>query len=89
MRMKCVMLATLLLVLAPNIAVAQTRTVSGTVVDSLTREPIVGARISVRGMTLGTQTGANGLFALSDVPQNEVTLVIRRIGYRPIEIRAR
>lgn len=77
-----------LFVLAPGIALAQTRTVSGTVVDSLTREPIVGARIAVRGMALGTSTGANGLFALPDVPQSEVTLVIRRIGYRPIEMRA-
>jgi len=89
MRMKCSLLAMLLLAMAPEIALSQTRTVSGTVVDSLTREPIVGARISVRGMALGTQTGANGLFALSDVPQDEVTLVVRRIGYRPIEVRAR
>ncbi|MDP9176481.1 MAG: SusC/RagA family TonB-linked outer membrane protein [Gemmatimonadota bacterium] len=89
MRIKCTLLAITLLVLAPNIVFAQTRTLSGTVVDSLTREPIVGARISVRGMALGTQTGANGLFSLTDVPQDEVTLVIRRIGYKPTEVRAR
>src|SRR5215210_5911358 len=88
MRITRSLLVVPLFVLAPDIALAQTRTLSGTVVDSLTREPIVGARIAVRGMALGTSTGSNGLFALPDVPQSEVTLVIRRIGYRPIEVRA-
>jgi TonB-linked SusC/RagA family outer membrane protein len=89
MRLKFTPLAVVLLLLAPGIAHAQTRTLNGTVVDSLTREPLPGARVSVRGMALGTQTGANGLFELGNVPQEEVTLLIRRIGYRPIEVRAR
>ncbi|HVD60533.1 MAG TPA: TonB-dependent receptor, partial [Gemmatimonadaceae bacterium] len=88
MRIKCSLLAILLLQMAPGIALAQTRTLTGTVVDSLTRQPLTGARISVRGMALGTQTSANGTFALPNVPQDEVILVVRRIGYRPIEVRA-
>ena len=88
MRMKYSLLAMLLMQLAPSIALAQTRTLNGVVTDSLTRQPIAGARISVRGMALGTQTSANGSFALPNVPQDEVILLIRRIGYRPVEIRA-
>ncbi|MGH2360758.1 MAG: TonB-dependent receptor plug domain-containing protein, partial [bacterium] len=86
MRMKCTLLAALLL-LAPEAVLAQTRAVTGTVVDSLTRQPIAGARVQVRGTAILAQTGTNGLFAIPDVPQGEVTLTIRRIGYRPVEVR--
>jgi hypothetical protein len=69
-------------------ALAQTRVVTGTVVDSVSGEPIADARVAVRGTTLGATTEATGRFTIGNVPQDDVTITIRRIGYRPVEVRA-
>ncbi|HEU4746940.1 MAG TPA: SusC/RagA family TonB-linked outer membrane protein [Gemmatimonadaceae bacterium] len=68
-------------------AAAQTRTVTGTVTDAQTGQPLEGARVSVRGTTLSTATGASGRFTLGNVPAGDVTLTVRRIGSNPADIR--
>jgi len=85
MRLCCAVLA---LVLIPPIqtAAAQTRTVTGTVTDATTGQPLEGARVSVRGTTLGTNTGANGRFTLGSIPESGVVITIRRIGSNPAEV---
>lgn len=75
-----------LLCLSAIEASAQGRTVSGTVSDSLTGIAIEGASVSVRGTTLSTTTGDAGRFTLANVPQTAVTIAVRRIGYRPVEM---
>ena len=85
MRMRCVLMLLLLLGSVP--ALAQTRTVTGTVTDAQTGEPLEGARVTVRGTTLSTSTGATGRFILGNVPAGDVTLIIRRIGSNPADIR--
>jgi TonB-linked SusC/RagA family outer membrane protein len=77
-----------LLMLGSIPALAQTRVVTGTVVDSVSGEPIGDARVAVRGTTLGATTEATGRFTIGNVPQDDVTIAIRRIGYRPVEVRA-
>ncbi|MBA3342444.1 MAG: SusC/RagA family TonB-linked outer membrane protein [Gemmatimonadaceae bacterium] len=62
---------------------AQTRTVTGTVTDAQSGEPLVAARVSVRGTTLAVITGSTGTFTLVNVPAGAVTLSVRRIGYQP------
>jgi len=56
------------------------RSISGTVLDSETNEPLVGANILIEGTALGTATEFDGSFAL-DVPEGDVTLVISYTGY--------
>ncbi|PYP62700.1 MAG: hypothetical protein DMD26_15690 [Gemmatimonadetes bacterium] len=60
---------------------AQTRTVSGSVHDADTGEPLVGAQIAVRGNpTLGTLARNDGNFSLT-LPTQDVVLVVKRLGY--------
>lgn len=86
MRVRRLLLTSAVLLLAVPLG-AQVRTITGTVADSLGGEPIADARVSVRGTTLGVGTGPNGRFTLAGAPAGEVSLAIRRIGYRPVDVR--
>lgn len=65
-------------------AAAQSKTVSGTVVDQ-TGEPVIGANVLVKGTTNGVITDLDGRFTLSNVPNNS-TISISFIGYKDQEI---
>ncbi|MEO5579267.1 MAG: TonB-dependent receptor plug domain-containing protein, partial [Gemmatimonadaceae bacterium] len=82
MRIRSVV-AALALMLSSTPAIAQTRTVTGTVTDAQSGEPLVGARVSVRGSTASVITGSSGGFTLANVPPGAVTISVRRIGYQP------
>jgi TonB-linked SusC/RagA family outer membrane protein len=67
------------LFLSVGLATAQTRSVSGTVLDE-TDTPVIGATVVVTGTpTIGTATDFNGAFTLL-VPANAQTLTISYIG---------
>ena len=85
--MRCVVAGLSLLFGSVLPASAQTRTVTGTVTDAQTGQPLEGARVTVRGTTLSTATGATGRFTLGNVPAGDVTLTIRRIGSNPADVR--
>ena len=51
--------------LASGNVVAQTRTVSGKVIDAATKAPMPGAAIVVKGSSTGTATDANGQYTIS------------------------
>ncbi len=72
----------LLLALLAGTARAQERTVTGTVTDSTTGSPLAGVQVALEPGGQRTQTRDNGSFALAGVPDQEVTLVFRLIGYR-------
>ncbi len=73
------------LVTAPRPAMAQVRAaVSGTVVDSVSRRPIVGASVSVAGTTRGTVTDDAGTYSLRNIPAGSVTLRTQRLGFQPV-----
>lgn len=55
-------------------------TVSGTVVDAATHEPLIGASVTVEGASAGTTTDLDGRFSLSAVPASGV-LSISYVGY--------
>ena len=48
---------------------AQTKTVTGTVVDKQ-NEPLIGVTVKVQGTTNGTVSNFNGVYTLNNVPQN-------------------
>jgi iron complex outermembrane receptor protein len=56
------------------------RTVSGTVVDAETGDPLAGVNILISGTTTGTATNADGDFRL-DVPDETTVLEVSYIGY--------
>jgi len=71
-----------LLLAMPGGALAQTGTVSGTVVDSVTSNPLPGANVVVEGTDIGAATGSDGEFRLANVPVGEQTLNVSFVGYQ-------
>ena len=63
----------------PVLAFAQ-RTAKGTLVDTETGEPLIGAAVMVDGTTTGTTTGVDGTFTLA-IDNQTVTLLMTYIGY--------
>ena len=66
-------------------AAGQQRQITGRVISATTHEPVGGASVSVLGTTIVTLVRDQGQFSLS-APQGEVTLVVRRIGYRRSQV---
>ncbi len=62
------------------------RRVTGTVVSAEDGEPIVGASVLVRGTTIGTVTGLDGEFEISDVPAAAKTLMVSFVGMQTKEV---
>jgi hypothetical protein len=60
-------------------------TLQGQVLDVTTRQPIIGANVTVVGTQLGTITGADGRFQILNVPAGSQTVRVRMIGYGVIE----
>ncbi|THH41428.1 SusC/RagA family TonB-linked outer membrane protein [Neolewinella litorea] len=63
---------------------AQQRTVTGTLTDEGTGDPLIGASVLVKGTTRGTVTDLDGNYAIQAAP-NE-TLVISYTGYATREV---
>jgi TonB-linked SusC/RagA family outer membrane protein len=61
-------------------AIAQERTVTGTVTDKVDGLPLPGVGVRVKGTNLGTSTGSNGQFSVT-VPSGSNTLTFSFIGY--------
>lgn len=70
-------------------ALAQTRTITGTVTDSRTGDPISGASVNVRNSKIGTSADDKGFFRLQ-IPStlSNVVLTISGVGYTPVEVAA-
>ncbi|MEP2026054.1 MAG: TonB-dependent receptor [Reichenbachiella sp.] len=66
-------------------ALAQT-TISGSVVDSNTRETLLGVSIVVKGKVIGTISDTDGNFKLSVSSAPPMTLVFSMVGYTSTEI---
>lgn len=72
------------LILAPTLLLGQT--VTGTVVDAETDEPLIGVNIILDGTSSGTTTNFDGEFSLSVPDVNEAVLIFRYIGYQTQEV---
>jgi len=67
-----------------SVALAQQKTVTGSVTDS-SNEPLPGVSIIVKGTTVGTVTDLDGTFNL-DLSENAATLVFSYMGMKSQEI---
>jgi iron complex outermembrane receptor protein len=56
--------------------------ITGKVIDTITREPLVGAAIVVKGTTTATTASLDGSFKLK-VPSGDQTIVVTFVGYVP------
>ena len=65
-------------------AFAQSKTVSGTVLDK-TGESVIGASVVVKGTTNGTITDFDGKFTLTNVPESG-TIEISFVGYKTVNV---
>ena len=65
-------------------SVQQESTCTGVVKDA-TGETIIGASVLVKGTTVGTITGLDGDFSLSDVEKGSV-IQISFVGYKTVEV---
>ena len=72
-------------VLASTSAIAQTRTVTGKVVEAGNSAPIGSAQIQIKGTTTGTLARDDGTFTIIAPPQ-AITLTVRRIGFPPLDV---
>ncbi|MFN5937892.1 MAG: carboxypeptidase-like regulatory domain-containing protein, partial [Sphingobacteriales bacterium] len=81
-------IAVLALLLSPILTFAQGQVVSGAVRNSLTKEAVSAASVTIKGSTSGTFTDDKGNFRLT-VPSSvkfPFTLVISSIGFSELEI---
>jgi TonB-dependent starch-binding outer membrane protein SusC len=58
----------------------QQRSVTGIIVDAVTKEPLPGVTVLVEGTTVGTVTDMNGKYSL-DIPRPDAVLLFSFIGY--------
>ena len=70
--------------LVSSLAFAQNLTVTGTVKDSSTGEPVPFAAIQIKGTATGGMTDADGVYSIS-VPADGV-LIFSSIGYKDVEV---
>ena len=75
-----------LCMVAGGMAFAQ-RTVTGSVIDAETGEPVIGAAVKVVGTTMGAATDVNGKFTIQNVPENSKLLNVSFIGMKTTEVR--
>ena len=65
---------------------SQTITIHGFVRDNSNGEPLTGANVFLKGTSLGTATGENGNYRISNVSPGEYVLQSSYIGYLSKEI---
>jgi outer membrane receptor protein involved in Fe transport len=65
---------------------AQSPALTGVVTDALTKDPLVGVSVVIKGTSQGTTTDASGTYSIQ-VPGGSAVLVFSFIGYLPQEIR--
>lgn len=73
------------LLLFYGVTVAQTRTITGRVVDAQ-GQPVPNASVVVKGSSSGTTTNAEGNYSIT-VPSGTTALTVSSVGFSPIDVR--
>lgn len=86
----CALAALALIAATAPSALAQNGSVAGTVVDGISRRPLSGAQVFIKGTNIGTSTGEAGRYIISNVPPGERTVGVRQLGFaareRPVTV---
>jgi TonB-linked SusC/RagA family outer membrane protein len=83
---KKVLLWVFCLLTGTGLGLAQTITVSGTVISGEDNEPVIGATVMVTGTSLGTVTDMDGRFSISNVPASAKTVTVSYVGMKTVEV---
>ena len=87
MRLRALLLGTLLVVGLPALAGAQTTgRISGRVQDAVTGAPLAGASVRVEAAELEAITTDEGRFVLAGLPAGDVDLAVDLLGYTPLRL---
>ena len=86
MKPRLVWLAAGMLALSGASLAAQERALTGTVTDSATGTPIGSAALAIKGTRLVVHTKENGTYVLPNVPEGDVILMARYVGYHKREV---
>ncbi|UEG54153.1 TonB-dependent receptor [Mucilaginibacter daejeonensis] len=70
-----------LFLLTVSFAQAQTRALSGRVLDASNADPLIGAAVTIKGSTAGQITDVNGKFTVNVPAGQDATLTIKYVGY--------
>ncbi|MDR6562067.1 MULTISPECIES: TonB-dependent receptor [unclassified Arcicella] len=65
---------------------AQSQQLTGKIIDSRTKEPIIGAAIAIKGTSIGVTTDVNGKFILKTSQKPPFTVIATFVGYKKKEI---
>jgi TonB-dependent starch-binding outer membrane protein SusC len=84
-KLKSLLLGIALVFSATLVANAQSRSISGTVLDATLGDPVPGATILVKGTTRGTATDLDGKFTLP-IQDGDQILVVSFVGYLTQEV---
>ncbi|MEK6571768.1 MAG: carboxypeptidase-like regulatory domain-containing protein, partial [Bacteroidota bacterium] len=76
----------LLLFFSTTVLAGNTGKLAGRVIDSATKEPLIGANVVVVGTTLGASADLDGKYAILNVPPGIHTLRASAVGYGPREV---
>ena len=68
-----------------NMVFAQTSQVTGTVIDSETGEPLIGAQVKVEGTTIGALTDLDGKFTLKNLPRSAKQVTVSYMGMNTVK----
>ncbi len=79
--MRNILLLLFVLLATTTLAHAQTGTITGTVIDRDTGEPLYGVNILVRGTSFGAVTNFDGEYEIRNIRPGEYSVEYRYIGY--------
>jgi TonB-dependent starch-binding outer membrane protein SusC len=65
-------------------AMAQAGTITGRVIDD-SNQPVPGATVRLKGLTMGAATDVNGYFKIANAPGGQQVLVVSFLGYDNLE----
>jgi hypothetical protein len=71
-----------MLLLGASIYEASAQAISGKVADQKTKEPLIGAVVSVEGTDKKTVSDVDGRFRIEGLKQSTYTLLIEYVGYK-------
>ncbi|HEX4877574.1 MAG TPA: carboxypeptidase-like regulatory domain-containing protein, partial [Chitinophagaceae bacterium] len=77
----------LLLLLVPFQSIGQLKTISGTIKDAHSEEPVPFASVTFKNTTTGNQSDSSGSFRLAVNEWPSDTLEITCVGYQPYYVR--
>jgi hypothetical protein len=69
------------------LALAQSGSLAGVVIDAETKETIIGAHILIRNTELGTATDYDGFYSIRNIPPGVYDVVISYTGYENLELK--